>query len=1122
MPAAAQEQPAPMIIVWSYDYGTGNIVVTDGSLSIGSKVTIQLLITDAPEFNGFEVQLTYDPAFLSAQPSSVDLKTGTLFGSTAFSLRLEVFQGEVMLSVVSLGQSFSGNGALVQITFTVFALGVSPLGLSNTMLVLGSTLLPDPLTQDGYFQNQAEKMGPIAEFEYAPANPLEADIVTFDASSSFDPDNFNATYGGVREYRWDFGDGDNEVTNNPITTHMFVSPGFPPIPAVGNFSVRLIVMDSDGFLGFRYRVVEVDIRPLPPPLCSLGRTIAKVPDDCPTVESAVDAVVPGGTVEVGPGAFRENILIDKPLTLTGADNGRTIIDGDLKVTITILASNVRVTGLSILNGGGRGVLAANVLIFNAPGTVISNNLIGGTAEGPSGERVSGIKVVASTGIILEDNRIENATQGILLLQSPHSSLRRNIMLHNDYSFSVTGGTMEDYIQDVDSSNTVDGKPIVYVRDATNPLIPQDAGYLAFVNSRDITIGHRTITGVGQGLLLAGTSRVSVDALTATRVSEGIVAFNSTGIVVKRSHLGNELSTVGIRLIGSSGSTFLNNTITVGPRSIGIDLVYSDLNLIRDNIVLGGAGNFGISVQFSHGNVVERNLVSATGGTIGLSIINSVLNKLTRNQIIDYSVLGIGLVGSPSNLLDGNTVKVNSLPPRGTRSGIVLFNSPRNLLRNNQIQNTLLSLRVVSDHSMATGSNIGTFRLLDDYIQDIGPSNSIDGKPTYYLVNQGHMLVPATAGYVTIVNSAHVTISGVDLSFPGDGITIIASSNIMVANSRVTFAQNGIWALSSTDVTIIGNHITDIRDGSGILVENTVRALVEGNFLKPLSFRSGVAQSQITPQVQIIPTPGAFGFHGIRLYRASNITIRGNYISNYEFDGISLQESTGNLVQRNTLAGTRPRATGIVAYPGSMGNLIVANTIANNAVGFQGAAAGNTLYHNNFIDNRRQVTNVGNTWDNGMGEGNFWSDYEGSDTNGDGVGDTNLPHLGLDNYPLTEPWQVDGLNTVFAGRGAWPEEKRFVISTDEDQLQTLFAKVTNQGSEAGWVQGIFTITSADGWTVQLTSDPVWAEQGATVTVSAPFTPHSGVYSVVVEVRVSSDAFQSWKRTGTRTFSFVAVR
>jgi parallel beta-helix repeat protein len=94
---------------------------------------------------------------------------------------------------------------------------------------------------------------------------------------------------------------------------------------------------------------------------------------------------------------------------------------------------------------------------------------------------------------------------------------------------------------------------------------------------------------------------------------------------------------------------------------------------------------------------------------------------------------------------------------------------------------------------------------------------------------------------------------------------------------------------------------------------------------------------------------------------------------------------------------------------SSSNIVKENTISENNDGlYLYRASGNTFYHNNIIDNNRQTylrLSTSNIWDNGAGEGNYWSDYTGSDTNNDGIGDTDIPHLGLDNYPLMEPWDA---------------------------------------------------------------------------------------------------------------------
>jgi nitrous oxidase accessory protein NosD len=101
------------------------------------------------------------------------------------------------------------------------------------------------------------------------------------------------------------------------------------------------------------------------------------------------------------------------------------------------------------------------------------------------------------------------------------------------------------------------------------------------------------------------------------------------------------------------------------------------------------------------------------------------------------------------------------------------------------------------------------------------------------------------------------------------------------------------------------------------------------------------------------------------------------------------------------------------------NSITRNYLANNKNGvfFGSNQPGNVpsnviISENCFVDNIRQLsgcvcvdynmTEAKHTWDNGR-IGNFWSDYKGTDSNGDGIGDTPyvIDVLNVDRYPLMQ-------------------------------------------------------------------------------------------------------------------------
>ena len=95
---------------------------------------------------------------------------------------------------------------------------------------------------------------PIARFTYYPSSPQVGERITFDGSSSYDPD------GEIVKYEWDFGDGLTAIGESAIHIHTYSS--------AGSYTIKLSVADDKGATNSTQRVITVKEKPKPnrPPI----------------------------------------------------------------------------------------------------------------------------------------------------------------------------------------------------------------------------------------------------------------------------------------------------------------------------------------------------------------------------------------------------------------------------------------------------------------------------------------------------------------------------------------------------------------------------------------------------------------------------------------------------------------------------------------------------------------------------------------------------------------------------------------------------------------------------------------------------------------------------------------
>ena len=374
--------------------------------------------------------------------------------------------------------------------------------------------------------------------------------------------------------------------------------------------------------------------------------IIYVPDDYPTIQGAVDAAAPGDTIIIRDGSYTENIIVTTDHLTIRSENGAvsTVVvaaDPDANV-FNITADYVSIAGLTV-TGATEKCRAGINLTESSYCDICDNTAIG---------NYQGICLKDSHHNTLTGNTAnENDYFGIRLYYSPLNTLRNNSMernVCNFYSWSRT--SLKELRQDADTSNKVDGKPIYLLLDKSDLVIDSstNAGYVAVINSTNITVRDLNITHSGHGVLFAYTNNSRIENVTGCYDKHSFQLFRSHNNVVIGNLACNNIYD-GFRIWNSTNNVLLNNT-SKGNRN-GAFLHCSDNTLTNHTAI---SNHYGIYLEgpsnnntLTHCSFVANHFGIFSRGSVDNSIY---LNELVNNTLNVFS-FGLGNIWeSPQRLI----------------------------------------------------------------------------------------------------------------------------------------------------------------------------------------------------------------------------------------------------------------------------------------------------------------------------------------------------------------------------------------------------------------------------------------------------------------------------------------
>jgi len=472
-------------------------------------------------------------------------------------------------------------------------------------------------------------------------------------------------------------------------------------------------------------------------------------------------------------------------------------------------------------------------------------------------------------------------------------------------YAIERGAVDNIIisDNVDIGFYIDGSSNITI---TNSTVAAALCIKLFDSSHHVSISNCTFQG--DGVYLDRSSFIVLSNLSIKNGYMGIVSAVTNNITI----LGCDVfsNTFGIALYGCEHGVLRNNILYNNTYNFDIGGGFDTFDIDMSNTINGKP------IYYLHN---QSNLVFDGNENIGFFALINCQNMTVKNFITNSNAFGIVFAGTTDSIITSSTFNdggylfqsSNNLIDHCTFNGqgIWMDFSPYNSLRNNSV--------IGGDFSV-WGTEI------KDFYQDIDLTNTRNGRPIYYLVEQDNRKFDRLdCGYLGLVSCDNIKLSNIEMNDNWEGLLLVNSSGTV---RQCSFSNDffGIEIVHSTSrLTISRCTFNGNEDGFHIIRSSNIS-------IKRCTIKSN-------------------GWYGLYIENSSNNIIRWCTINN-GVAGIRCITSWDNQIDFNTITSSINEAVGI--WYGGWGNKISFNTIilCSQGVRLMYGAQGNEVHFNTMVGN----------------------------------------------------------------------------------------------------------------------------------------------------------------------------